>query len=52
MPIITIIGMDILNIVTGSMIIDTVFSWRGVGSGFIGAIGNHDYPLFQFGVLF
>jgi len=51
-PIITIIGMDIQNIVTGSMIIETVFSWRGVGSVFIGAIGNHDYPLFQFGVLF
>lgn len=51
-PIVTIIGMDVQHIVTGSMIIEAVFAWRGVGSVFIGAIGNHDYPLFQFGALF
>jgi len=51
-PIVTIIGMDIQHIVTGSMIIETVFAWRGVGGIFIGAIGDRDYPLVQFGVLF
>lgn len=51
-PIVTVIGMDVQHIVTGSMIIEAVFAWHGVGNVFIGAIGNHDYPVFQFGALF
>lgn len=51
-PIVTIIGMDVQHIVTGSLVIESVFAWHGVGSVFIGAIGKHDYPVFQFGALF
>lgn len=51
-PIVTIIGMDVQHIVTGSLIIEAVFAWHGVGNVFIGAIGKHDYAVFQFGALF
>lgn len=46
-PIVTILGMIFVSIVTGSIIIETVFSIPGIGSLLIGAIKNSDLPLTQ-----
>lgn len=50
-PTLTIIGMVVVDIITGSMVIETVFSWPGIGSTLIGAVMNRDFPLIQFGVV-
>ena len=50
-PTLTIIGMVVVDIITGSMVIETVFSWPGIGSTMIGAVMNRDFPLIQFSVV-
>ncbi|GAB1475256.1 ABC transporter permease [Bacillota bacterium] len=46
-PIVTILGMIFVSIVTGSIIIETVFSIPGIGSLLIAAIKTSDLPLTQ-----
>jgi len=50
-PTLTIIGMVVVDIITGSMVIETVFSWPGIGSTLINAVMNRDFPLIQFSVV-
>lgn len=45
LPIITKFGMMLPMLVTGAIIIETVFSWPGVGPYFIKAIQGMDYPV-------
>lgn len=44
-PVITIIGLSIPTLVGGSVIIETVFSWPGLGKLFIDATFQRDYPV-------
>ena len=44
-PIITYAGPEIAYIITGSMVVETVFTVGGIGSKFVSAIGNRDYTL-------
>jgi peptide/nickel transport system permease protein len=46
-PVITIIGMVIPAMVTGSVVIETIFSWPGVGSLAMASIFARDYPVIQ-----
>ncbi len=46
-PIVTILGMIFVSIVTGSIVIETVFSIPGIGSLLIAAIKTSDLPLTQ-----
>jgi len=46
-PAITIMGMIIAEIFSGSVIIEQVFSIPGIGRLLITAIGSRDYPLIQ-----
>ena len=50
-PVVTIIGMVITSIFTGSMVVETVFSWKGVGKTLVDAVLNRDFPMIQYGVL-
>lgn len=45
LPIITLLGMDMGDIVTGSYVIESVFGWPGLGSLSLNAILGRDYPL-------
>ena len=45
MPIITLVGMDMGDIVTGSYVIESVFGWPGLGMLSLTSILNRDYPL-------
>jgi ABC-type dipeptide/oligopeptide/nickel transport system permease component len=46
-PAITVFGMIIAEVLSGSIIIEQVFSIPGIGRLLIAAIGSRDYPLIQ-----
>ena len=45
LPIITIAGMNLASLVTGSFIIESVFGWPGMGTLGMSAINSRDYPM-------
>ena len=49
-PVITVIGLQMTTLVSGAVVIETVFSWNGVGDLLVGATLRRDYPVLQFGV--
>lgn len=46
-PVITIIGMQLSMIMGGSVIIETIFSFPGIGNLMMQGINNRDYPIIQ-----
>ncbi|NQX60622.1 nickel ABC transporter permease subunit NikB [Paenibacillus qinlingensis] len=50
-PIITGLGMNFGKLLTGTIIVEQVFSWPGIGRYFIEAIFNRDMPVVQCYVL-
>jgi peptide/nickel transport system permease protein len=44
-PIVTLFGLWLPVLVTGSVFVETVFVWPGLGSLAAGAVGGRDYPL-------
>jgi ABC-type dipeptide/oligopeptide/nickel transport system permease component len=50
-PIVTVLGLQIGTLLGGSVIVETVFAWPGIGTLAVGAIYNRDYPLIQGTVL-
>ncbi|MBG9585567.1 nickel ABC transporter permease subunit NikB [Cytobacillus firmus] len=46
-PMITGLGMNLGNLMTGAIIVEAVFSWPGFGRFFIDAIFNRDVPVIQ-----
>lgn len=45
LPIITLAGINIAGLVCGSFVIESVFSWPGIGRLAMEAVGNRDYPV-------
>ncbi len=43
--IITVVGLEFGSLLSGSIIIETIFSWPGIGSLLLQGIGARDYPL-------
>ncbi|WP_368654182.1 ABC transporter permease [Ornithinibacillus sp. 4-3] len=50
-PTLTITGMVFVDIMAGSMIIETVFSWPGIGMTLINSVLNRDFPIIQFSIV-
>lgn len=50
-PLVTVAGMQFGFLIGGTVIIETVFAWPGVGRLVVQAIFNRDYPLVQASVL-
>jgi nickel transport system permease protein len=50
-PMITGLGMNLGKLLTGTIIVESVFSWPGFGRYFIEAIFNRDIPVIQCYVL-
>jgi peptide/nickel transport system permease protein len=44
-PVITLFGLWLPILVSGSVFVEAVFAWPGLGSLAAGAVGNRDYPL-------
>ncbi len=51
-PIVTIIGLQLGAVLTGTIITETIFAWPGVGRLLIQSINFRDYPLVQGCILF
>lgn len=51
-PIITYAGPEIAYIITGSMVVETVFTVGGIGSKFVSAISNRDYTVIMATTIF
>jgi peptide/nickel transport system permease protein len=51
-PIVTIIGLQLSALLTGTVVTETIFDWPGIGSLVFTAIQRRDYPLVQGCVLF
>jgi peptide/nickel transport system permease protein len=45
LPVITIIGISLPNLVVGALFIETIYSWPGMGSLYLDAVTSRDYPL-------
>lgn len=43
-PVVTILGLIIPHIVAGSVVVETLFSWSGLGRAMVLAVGQRDYP--------
>jgi len=46
-PIVTIVGLQLGNLLGGAVVTETIFSWPGIGRLAIQSIYNRDYPIVQ-----
>jgi peptide/nickel transport system permease protein len=46
-PIVTVIGIQLALLLSGTVVVETVFSIRGIGRILVGAIFDRDYPIVQ-----
>jgi peptide/nickel transport system permease protein len=44
LPMITILGLQLPNLLSGALVTETVFSWPGMGRLFLDSISYRDYP--------
>lgn len=51
-PIITVLSSNIMYVLTGSVLIEEIFSWPGIGRLFATAVKTGDLPLIQIQLLF
>lgn len=52
LPLITMLGMGLGNILGGAVIVETVFAWPGVGKLVVDSVFERDFPVIQGFVLF
>jgi len=45
LPVITILGLSLPEVITGAFIVESIFSWPGMGSLGINAVFGLDYPM-------
>lgn len=46
-PILTVIGLALPDMIGGAVITETIFTWPGMGSLFVEGVSGRDYPLIQ-----
>jgi peptide/nickel transport system permease protein len=51
-PTVTVMGLQVGALLGGNMIVETIFSWPGLGSLVVKAIFDRDFPLVQGAVMF
>lgn len=47
LPIVTVVALQFGNLVTGSVIVEYIFNWPGVGRMLLSAVTSRDYPVIQ-----
>ncbi len=50
-PVVTVAGIQVALLLSGTVVIETVFSIRGIGRLLVGAIFDQDYPMVQGAIL-
>jgi ABC-type dipeptide/oligopeptide/nickel transport system permease component len=51
LPVVTLIGLSVGTMVAGVILVESVFSWPGIGELIYNAVTNRDYPMLQGGFL-
>jgi dipeptide transport system permease protein len=51
LPILTIVGLQISILITGTLIVETIFSWPGIGKWLLEAVYRRDYATIHGGIL-
>ena len=51
-PVVTLLGLLVGRLISGAIVVETVFAWPGLGRLMIGSIQSFDYPVVQVGVIF
>lgn len=51
LPVLTVLGFQLGTLITGSVVVETVFAWPGMGRLIVTAVTQRDYPVLQFSVL-
>jgi peptide/nickel transport system permease protein len=46
-PVVTVVGIQLALLLSGTVVVETVFSIRGIGRILVGAIFDRDYPIVQ-----
>ncbi|MEO8606456.1 MAG: ABC transporter permease [Chloroflexota bacterium] len=52
LPVITVWGGSLANLLSGTLLVEVIFSWPGMGRLLVQAINTRDYPLVQALVIF
>ena len=52
LPVVTVLGLQFGFLLGGTVIIESVFSWPGLGTLMLDGIGNRDYAIVQAGLLY
>lgn len=47
LPLITLLGLSLGSLLSGTAVVEIVYNWPGMGSMAVKAISTHDYPLIQ-----
>jgi peptide/nickel transport system permease protein len=47
LPLITVIALELPTLFTGSVLVETVFAWPGLGRLLFDSIGSRDYPVVE-----
>jgi peptide/nickel transport system permease protein len=50
-PTLTISGLQLAQLLGGTVVIETIFAWPGIGLALYQAIITRDFPLIQAGIL-
>jgi peptide/nickel transport system permease protein len=50
-PVVTVLGLQVGQAISGAVVTETVFAWPGMGRLIAGAVFSRDYPVIQFAVL-
>ena len=51
-PTVTVVGLQFGYLMGGAVLVETVFTWPGLGRLLVSAIFNRDYPVVQAGIMF
>lgn len=51
LPVLTILGFQLGGLITGSVIVETVFAWPGMGRLIVNAVTMRDFPVLQFSLI-
>ena len=46
-PVVTIMGLELASILSGTLVIETVCTWPGLGRALVNAVTNRDYTVIQ-----
>ncbi|QPZ38084.1 ABC transporter permease [Paramicrobacterium chengjingii] len=51
LPVLTVAGLNLASLLGGTIIVEQVFAWPGVGGALIGAVSQRDFAVVQAGLL-